>query len=169
LASSLGSARARINAAIGRGVSPEARTAREGSLIQYLVVKRGGNVRYGSLADILTSPRHVRSSPQSRHSSAGVACPRCAAARMQPGTLESGPNAVIQNMRLPVVSLGLPVSEKKFPVLVSRELRRQSVGFPGGPSAPDGVTFGEIPSIFPMIRESCRRRGVRWRLPAQPP
>ena len=36
------------------------------------------DVRYGSLADILTSPRHVRSSPQSRHSLARVARPLCA-------------------------------------------------------------------------------------------
>ena len=33
------------------------------------------DVRFGSLADILTSPRHVRYSPQSRHSLARVARP----------------------------------------------------------------------------------------------
>ena len=39
------------------------------------------DVRYGSLADILTSPHHVRSSPQSRHSLARVARPLCAKSR----------------------------------------------------------------------------------------
>ena len=56
-------------------------------------------------------------------------------------------DAVIQNMRLPVVSLGLLVSEKEFPVLVSRELRRQSVGFPGGPARP----MGSLPMKFPLF------------------
>jgi hypothetical protein len=36
------------------------------------------NVRFGSLADLLTSPRHVRYSPQSGHSSARFAHPQSA-------------------------------------------------------------------------------------------
>jgi hypothetical protein len=36
------------------------------------------NVRFGSEADILTSPRHVRFTPDSGHSSVQVGCPRSA-------------------------------------------------------------------------------------------
>ena len=60
-------------------------------------------------------------------------------------------DAVIKNMRLPVVSLGLLVSEKEFPVLVSRELRRQSGGFPGGPARP----MGSLPMKFPLFSSSA--------------
>jgi hypothetical protein len=37
-----------------------------------------GNVRYGSLADILTSSRHVRFTPDCGHSSVQVGCPKSA-------------------------------------------------------------------------------------------
>ena len=48
------------------------------------------NVRFGSKADIASRPRHVRSSPQSRHSSARVARPLCARSypRAAPSTLK---------------------------------------------------------------------------------
>ena len=51
-------------------------------------------------------------------------------------------------MRLPVVSLGLLVSEKEFPVLISRELRRQSVGFPGAQRALKGSLQMKFPLFF---------------------
>jgi hypothetical protein len=38
-----------------------------------MLVVGGQYVLFGSLADILTSPRHVRFTPQSRHSS-GASC-----------------------------------------------------------------------------------------------
>ena len=41
-------------------------------------VADASDVRFGSLAEIVSRPRHVRSSPQSRHSSARVARPQYA-------------------------------------------------------------------------------------------
>jgi hypothetical protein len=62
------------------------------------------NVRFGSLADILTSSRHVRFTPNSGHSSMQVGCP----------------NSLFG-------SVELPVPQKEFAVLPIREFRHKPV------------------------------------------
>src|SRR5262249_6054024 len=64
------------------------------------------HVRFGSLADILTSSCNVRFTPNSVHSSTQVGCP----------------NSLFG-------SVELPVPQKKFPVLPIGEFRHKSVGF----------------------------------------
>src|SRR5262249_16388135 len=50
---------------------------------------QGANVRFGSLADIVTSPRHVPFTPNNGHSSVRVVCPLSATNRHSPMALLS--------------------------------------------------------------------------------
>jgi hypothetical protein len=69
-------------------------------------------------------------------------------------------------------ALGFPVRPQIFPALAAREFRSQPIEFPPesrGASVISKPEIGEIPCIFPVIRESDKRREVHCRLPAQPP
>ena len=68
-------------------------------------------------------------------------------------------------------ALGFPVRPQIFPALAAREFCSQPIEFPPESRSASVISkpeIGEIPCIFPVIRESDKRRGVHYRLPAQP-
>src|SRR6476620_4059107 len=71
-------------------------------------------------------------------------------------------------VRFPLVSVGLPVFQRRFPALALGNFAANRL-FCKGRVTDDGPNIDEIPSIFPVIREFDGRRAVRWSLPAQPP
>ena len=68
-------------------------------------------------------------------------------------------------------ALGFPVRPQIFPALAAREFCSQPIEFPPESRSASVISkpeIGEIPCIFPVIREFDQRRGVRCGLRAQP-
>ena len=63
----------------------------------------GGNVRFGSLADIKERQSHVRFTPESRHSSAPVACPLSAISGHPPLRRREVSRALELNLKIKLV------------------------------------------------------------------